>query len=1033
MKASFPANAGSRLEKTMRLSAKLVAVSSVLALFAGGGTWALAAMTELHPIGKGNLSNGNTTTGKTPFTGNTGASSTSTLTTTSTSTSPCGLCDTTTATLDGMGQLIRTQHPSVWGRMIEVDGSYDQLGRLSGESNPYFPPGFGGSDATTGSTYHSYDGLNREVKTTLADGSTTSVSYQGNCTVHTDGAGATTKSCVDGLGRLTSVAEPGPAAGTASDPTGLLDAYVTLYFYGTDASGNSTTCIEQHGTVASSSGCSAPPSADATSLWRIRRAVHDSAGRLISASNPETGTITYTYDANGNMTSETHPAPNQPAASTATVTVSYSYDQLNRVVGEYNGATTNSPTMTTYAYDSGTNAIGRQVLMANGAASRSMTYDGRGHLMSEKETINGVTNTTSYTYHLNDSLASVQLPSGLIITYAINQDGNLVSAVDQLGNIYVSNTDYNASELLQGVVTGTTVQHTLSYNTRLQPTRIQAQSRNSSTGAIGATIFDISYDFHQGQGDNGNVHQVVNNRDPSRSQTFGYDALNRIVTGYNAGTDCSQVTQNGHNKYWGQNFTYDPWGNLYNVSIFRCNAESFATSANPKNQFLDLLYDAAGNVVSNGTVATYDVQNRLVSYNGETYAYDGDDVRVIKTNGTDGTIYWGSPFGTLMETDLKGNIEREYVYFNGSRIALITHSAGTTQTAYYLSDFLGSSAMLVDRLGNILNESDFTPFGGERVLLSAVANPYRYAGKEYDPESGFDYFGARYDIPGMGRFLTPDWSGSPSFVPYAKLENPQSLNLYAYAKNNPTSYRDIDGHQLGEFGTGPNIGAPLDPEQSVEQAEMVSKIGDAVKSSAQNLVSAALNASNTNLGIAAFEALNTVKVDLNIGPSFQGQAFGGSVGVEAGAVLGVNTGINPSVNLAGAASAELKGTGPVGLGVGAEVGASTRNGLYGQVRGQASLSNGGGKNSGEVVARAETAHHGKTSVTYQDRQKVKVPLAVGSVSVSADSNKLVTLGTEVVHSSRVLTGVAQAYHDAVDAVHPSSLHDDGFVSSNKRW
>jgi YD repeat-containing protein len=215
MKASFPANAGSRLEKTMRLSAKLVAVSSVLALFAGGGTWALAAMTELHPIGKGNLSNGNTTTGKTPFTGNTGASSTSTLTTTSTSTSPCGLCDTTTATLDGMGQLIRTQHPSVWGRMIEVDGSYDQLGRLSGESNPYFPPGFGGSDATTGSTYHSYDGLNREVKTTLADGSTTSVSYQGNCTVHTDGAGATTKSCVDGLGRLTSVAEPGPAAGTA--------------------------------------------------------------------------------------------------------------------------------------------------------------------------------------------------------------------------------------------------------------------------------------------------------------------------------------------------------------------------------------------------------------------------------------------------------------------------------------------------------------------------------------------------------------------------------------------------------------------------------------------------------------------------------------------------------------------------------------------------------------------------------------------------------------------------------------------------
>ena len=163
-------------------------------------------------------------------------------------------------------------------------------------------------------------------------------------------------------------------------------------------------------------------------------------------------------------------------------------------------------------------------------------------------------------------------------------------------------------------MTGTTVQHTTSYNQRLQPTRIQAQLRNWSTGATGATLFDLSYDFHQGHGDNGNVYQVVNNRDPSRSQTFGYDALNRIVTGYNAGTgsplnaagaqpDCFQLTLDGFNKYWGQNFTYDPWGNLYNVSINKCNAESFAVGATNKNQLTNLLYDAAGNVRSNGIVA----------------------------------------------------------------------------------------------------------------------------------------------------------------------------------------------------------------------------------------------------------------------------------------------------------------------------------------------------------------------------------------------------------------------------------------------
>jgi hypothetical protein len=42
--------------------------------------------------------------------------------------------------------------------------------------------------------------------------------------------------------------------------------------------------------------------------------------------------------------------------------------------------------------------------------------------------------------------------------------------------------------------------------------------------------------------------------------------------------------------------------------------------------------------------------------------------------------------------------------------------------------------------------------------------------------------------------MTPDWSRSPEGVPYADFGNPQSLNLYAYAGNNPVSRRDTDGH-----------------------------------------------------------------------------------------------------------------------------------------------------------------------------------------------------------------------------------------------
>lgn len=51
----------------------------------------------------------------------------------------------------------------------------------------------------------------------------------------------------------------------------------------------------------------------------------------------------------------------------------------------------------------------------------------------------------------------------------------------------------------------------------------------------------------------------------------------------------------------------------------------------------------------------------------------------------------------------------------------------------------------------------------------------RYTGKERDGESGLDYFGARHYASMAGRFISPDWSGDPTPLPYATLTNPQTL------------------------------------------------------------------------------------------------------------------------------------------------------------------------------------------------------------------------------------------------------------------
>jgi hypothetical protein len=58
-----------------------------------------------------------------------------------------------------------------------------------------------------------------------------------------------------------------------------------------------------------------------------------------------------------------------------------------------------------------------------------------------------------------------------------------------------------------------------------------------------------------------------------------------------------------------------------------------------------------------------------------------------------------------------------------------------------------------------------------------------------------------------GRFLSPDFNAMGDDldpVPYADLNNPQSLNLYSYVQNNPLSHKDADGHKCDGGSVGPD-------------------------------------------------------------------------------------------------------------------------------------------------------------------------------------------------------------------------------------
>jgi RHS repeat-associated protein len=189
---------------------------------------------------------------------------------------------------------------------------------------------------------------------------------------------------------------------------------------------------------------------------------------------------------------------------------------------------------------------------------------------------------------------------------------------------------------------------------------------------------------------------------------------------------------------------------------------------------------------------TYDVENRVTGAGGYTYTYDSDGNRVEKTNGSTGTIYWYASIGIIGESDLAGTLKSEYVFFGGERVARKDFPGNSV--SYYFSDHLKTTDIVTDAQGNIKNESDFYPWGGELQFFANDSNHYKFTGKERDAESGLDYFGARYYSNGLGRFITPDWAAKPTAIPFAVLGDPQTLNLYTYVRNIPTTMGDPDGH-----------------------------------------------------------------------------------------------------------------------------------------------------------------------------------------------------------------------------------------------
>ncbi|MGH7487627.1 MAG: hypothetical protein ACREMY_18790, partial [bacterium] len=393
--------------------------------------------------------------------------------------------------------------------------------------------------------------------------------------------------------------------------------------------------------------------------------------------------------------------------------MSFCYDELHRVTKKDYTAHTFSPPacpisapVVSYTYDAGANGKGHLTGLTDQAGTGSYTYDPLGRIATETRVISGVPKSLSYDYNLDGSIAKLHYPSGAVVTYTPWQNGNAIvsapsDAKDTANNInYATGATYGADGSLAGFKSGQSASfagytNAFSYNKRLQPINMSASAPNQ-------TVFSIGYDFHLGSGNNGNVYGITNYKDNSRNQSFTYDALNRLTSAQNAGTDCASMTVNGKTEYWGNSYGYDAWGNLTDKTITKCGAENLPLISNALNRAdngqapqngqvpsLNYQYDAAGNMIWDATenvALNYDQENRITGANGYTYTYDSDGNRVKKANGSTGTLYWYMTPGIVAESDLSGNLKSEYVFFNGERVARRDFPAGSV--AYYFSDHL---------------------------------------------------------------------------------------------------------------------------------------------------------------------------------------------------------------------------------------------------------------------------------------------------------------------------------------------------------
>ncbi|WP_112239212.1 RHS repeat-associated core domain-containing protein [Kribbella monticola] len=544
-------------------------------------------------------------------------------------------------------------------------------------------------------------------------------------------------------------------------------------------------------------------------LWKYD---YDLRGRKVRDQDPDKGVTTYTYDDLDQVASST---------DSRGITTLFQYDNGGRKIATYRDSISTANMLSSWLYDTvraGSLTSATHYVNGNAYTLKNTAFDDAGRPTATEVVIPAAegalagTYPVGTTYTTDGQVASSTVPAvGGLPAETVNvgyNDQNLPISVNGADNYvtYTSYTPYREPSIISLAKGDNWLQQTFDYD---EGTR---RLLNSAVETPNEQVSNVSYGYDPG----GNITKLTeagaaSDTRADDTQCFSYDSYRRLTQAWTPGDgNCaatpSKAALGGPAPYW-QNWTFDKSGNRKTqtsttpagtttstyfypaAGAAQPHALQKVTSTGLGGDRTDQFsYDASGNLKTRSLAGvtdtlTWDAENHLSDLSGggksSSYIYDADGNRLLKKDTTGTTLYLG---GTelLMKPD-KSLLGTRYYNLGDKTVAV---RVGTKLT-WLKTDLHGTATVSVDPDTLAVQRRNTTPYGEIRGAAPASWPGQRGFVGGTEDSTGLVHLGAREYDQARGRFISVD--------PVMDFKDPQQLNAYSYANNNPISFSDADG------------------------------------------------------------------------------------------------------------------------------------------------------------------------------------------------------------------------------------------------